>query len=164
VTRDWEAAAAPAAERGIRVVHLRFGIVLSRRGGGLAKMLPAFRHGLGGRLGDGRQYWSWLTLGDAVRCVAHALECEALRGPVNAVSPHPVTNREFTSALGRVLGRPTFFAMPRVALELMFGEMGREALLSSFRVSPARLLASGFAFAQPELAEALREVLGRAGG
>lgn len=157
--RDWEAAAAPAAASGIRVVHLRFGIVLTRRGGALAKMLPAFRLGLGGRLGDGRQFWSWIALDDAVAAILHALDCESLRGPVNAVSPEPATNKEFTAALGRALLRPAFFAVPRVAVSLLFGEMGREALLGSTRVRPARLAASGFQFRFPGLDAALREAL-----
>jgi uncharacterized protein (TIGR01777 family) len=159
VCRAWEAAAAPAEAAGIRVVRLRFGIVLACQGGALAKMLPAFRLGLAGRLGDGRQYWSWIALEDAVAAALHALVCESIRGPVNAVAPQPVTNREFTAALGHALRRPTFFAMPRFAVNLLFGEMGREAMLASCRAKPAKLLAGGFHFQAPELAMALRRIL-----
>ena len=159
VCRDWEAATAPAEAAGIRVVRLRFGNVLARQGGALAKMLPAFRLGLGGRLGDGRQYWSWITLEDAVSVLLHSLTCESVAGPVNAVSPQPVTNREFTALLGRALRRPTFFAMPCFAVNLLFGEMGREAMLASCRAKPAKLLAGGFQFRAPELDTALRRAL-----
>lgn len=159
ICREWEAAAAPATAAGIRVVHLRFGIVLAGRGGALAKMLPVFRLGLGGRLGDGRQFWSWIALGDVVGAIAHAIHCASLRGPVNVVSPQPATNGEFTAALARALRRPAFFAVPGVAVRLLFGEMGREALLASARVQPARLEASGFQFQFPDLDSALREAL-----
>jgi uncharacterized protein (TIGR01777 family) len=159
VCRDWESASAPAETAGIRVVRLRFGIVLARQGGALAKMLPAFRLGLAGRLGDGRHYWSWIALEDAVAVLLHALMCELLCGPVNAVSPQPVTNREFTASLGRALRRPTLFAMPRFAVDLIFGEMGREAMLASCRARPAKLLAGGFQFQTPDLEVALRRTL-----
>ena len=159
ICRDWEAASSPADAVGIRVVKLRFGIVLARQGGALAKMLPAFSLGLAGRLGDGRQYWSWIALEDATAVLLHALTCESMRGPANAVSPQPVTNREFTTTLGRVLRRPTFFAMPRFAVNLLFGEMGREAMLASCRAKPAKLLASGFQFCSPDLETALRRTL-----
>jgi NAD dependent epimerase/dehydratase family enzyme len=122
-------------------------------------MLPAFSLGLAGRLGDGRQYWSWIALEDATAVLLHALTCESMRGPANAVSPQPVTNREFTTTLGRVLRRPTFFAMPRFAVNLLFGEMGREAMLASCRAKPAKLLASGFQFCSPDLETALRRTL-----
>jgi len=160
VVRDWEAAAAPAIACGIRVVHLRFGIVLARNGGALAKMLPAFRLGLGGRIADGRAYWSWIALDDVLGAIHHALATESLSGAVNAVSPNPVTNADFTRVLGRVLKRPAAFPVPRFAIELLFGEMGREALLSSFRVRATRLLEAGFEFRFPELEPALRHVLG----
>ena len=159
VCRDWEAASAPAEAAGIRVVRLRFGIVLARQGGALAKMLPAFHLGLGGRLGDGRHYWSWIALQDAVAALLHALARESLCGPVNAVSPQPVTNREFTATLGRVLRRPTIFAMPRYVVNLLFGEMGREAMLASCRIKPAKLLAGGFRFQTPDLESALRRTI-----
>ena len=159
VCRDWEAASAPTEAAGIRVVRLRFGIVLARQGGALAKMLPAFRLGLGGRLGDGRHYWSWIALEDAVSALLHALARESLCGPVNAVSPQPVTNLEFTLRLGRALRRPTIFAMPRFAVNLLFGEMGREAMLASCRAKPAKLLAGGFQYRSPELEMALRRTI-----
>ena len=157
--RDWEAASAPAVSAGIRVVCLRFGIVLARQGGALAKMLPAFRLGIAGRLGDGRQYWSWIALEDAVAALLHALIHESTFGPVNAVSPQPVTNREFTATLGRALRRPTLFAMPRFAVSLLFGEMGREAMLASCRARPSKLSSSGFQFQSPDLETALRRTI-----
>jgi uncharacterized protein (TIGR01777 family) len=163
VVRDWEAAAAPAVESGIRVVHLRFGIVLGLNGGALKKMLPAFRVGLGGRIADGRAWWSWIALDDVLGVVHQALTNASLRGVVNAVSPTPVTNEGFTEALGRVLHRPAIFPVPRFAVELLFGEMGREALLASFRVKPVRLVESGFRFSFPDLEPALRHLLGRPG-
>jgi hypothetical protein len=162
VVRDWEAAAAPAVASGIRVVHLRLGLVLAGNGGALAKMLPAFRLGVGGRIGDGRACWSWIAVEDVLGAVDYSLATVSLHGPVNSVSPNPVTNREFTRTLGRVLRRPTLVPVPRFAVELLFGEMGREALLASFRVRPVRLLESGFTFGFPELEPALRHVLGGA--
>ena len=163
VCRQWEAACASAAGQGIRVVHLRIGIVLTPKGGALAKMLPVFRLGLGGRLGDGRAYWSWITLDDLLEVIQHALVSEALCGAVNAVSPHPVTNAEFTKTLGGVLRRPAILPVPRFAVELLFGEMGREAMLAGFRVKPAKLIESKFKFRYPELAPALRHLVGGAG-
>ncbi len=161
VSRDWEAATVPAAECGIRVVRLRLGLVLSARGGALGRMLPAFRLGIGGRLGDGRHYWSWITLDDVLRTIEHALGDEALNGPVNAVSPNPVTNREFTKILGEVLGRPTIFTVPAVAVRMLFGQMGKEALLASARVRPVQLEQTGFVFNLGELEPALRHLLHR---
>jgi len=157
--QSWEAAAEPAARKGIRVVHLRFGVILSVKGGALAKMLPPFRLGTGGILGNGRQFMSWIGLEDAVGAIQHALITEALRGPVNAVSPHPVTNREFTKTLGRVLARPTILPMPGAVARLLFGEMADALLLSSGRVQPARLLAAGYRFRHPDLETALRSLL-----
>jgi uncharacterized protein (TIGR01777 family) len=159
--QQWEASAHPARARGIRVVHLRMGIVLAPRGGALAKMLPAFRFGFGGPLGDGRAYWSWIALEDLLEVILSALSNEPIEGPVNGVSPNPVTNAEFSRTLGRVLRRPTLFAVPRFAVEWLFGEMGREALLASFRVRPAKLIETGFRFRFPELELALRRVLGK---
>jgi len=146
VCRAWEAAAGPAAQRGIRVVNLRFGLVLSRAGGALGRMLPIFRVGLGGRLGDGRQVWSWVALDDCVAAIGHALASRDLAGPVNVVAPHAVTNAELTAALAGVLSRPAPFAVPGFAARLAFGEMAGEVLLASARVEPARLLAGGFCF------------------
>jgi len=164
VCADWEAAALPAAQKGIRVVHLRFGVVLSRAGGALAKMLLPFRLGVGGIIGSGRQYMSWLHIHDAVGVIQHALTADRLRGPVNAVSPNPVTNLEFTRALGRVLLRPTLLPMPAFAARLAFGEMADELLLSSTRVEPVRLQAVNYPFLHPWLDDALRQLLGHKPG
>lgn len=161
--QEWEAASRPASERGIRVVRLRFGIVLTPKGGALAKMLPAFRFGVAGRLGDGRAYWSWITLDDLIAAIQHALATESLQGPANAVTPNPITNATLTRTLGSVLRRPAVLPVPRFAVELLFGEMGREAMLASFRVKPSRLLATGFKFRFPELEPALRHLLGKPG-
>lgn len=161
VCAEWEAAALPAARKGIRVVNLRFGVVLSASGGALAKMLLPFRLGLGGVVGSGRQYMSWIAIDDAAGAVQHALAREALRGPVNVASPNPVTNLEFTKTLGKVLRRPTIFPMPVFAARLAFGEMGDELLLASTRVEPTRLQATRYGFRHPRLEEALRHVLGR---
>lgn len=161
VCQAWEAATNPAIERGIRVVNLRIGIILSLEGGALAKMLPIFRLGLGGRLGSGRQYMSWIALDDVLQVMHHVLGTESLRGPVNAVSPHPVTNREFTNTLGRVLGRPAVMPVPGFALRLLLGEMADEALLASARILPSKLSASGYPFARPDLESAMRRLLVR---
>ena len=161
VGREWEAASAAAILQGIRVVTLRIGIVLSPAGGALAKMLTPFRLGLGGVVGSGAQWMSWIALEDVIGAIRHVLATDALRGPVNAVAPTPVTNTEFTRTLGRVLRRPTLVPMPAFAARLALGEMADELLLSSQRVLPARLLASGFAFRYPTLEGALRHELGR---
>jgi len=141
------------------VVNLRIGFVLSRVHGGLATMLRPFKWGVGGPVGSGRQYLSWIALDDVVGAVSHAILSESLRGPVNAVSPHPVTNREFAKTLGRVLWRPTLFHLPVFAAHLKFGEMADNLLLASARVQPAKLLASGYEFRFPRLKDALRHVL-----
>jgi len=161
VCREWEAAAQPAVEKGIRVVHLRFGVVLSAKGGALKKMLPPFRMGLGGRIGNGRQQMSWIALDDVLAVVAKALGDARLVGPVNVVAPEPVTNEAFTRTLGQVLGKPTRFPMPAIAAHLLFGEMADELLLSSQRVKPRALLESGFAWGFPELGAALKHLLGK---
>lgn len=160
VCRDWEAATKPAADAGIRVVNLRFGVILSAAGGALAKVLTPFRLGLGGVLGDGRQWMSWIVLDDAVGVILDMLENETIRGPVNVVAPQPVTNREFTETLGRVLGRPTVLPAPAFALRLALGEMADALLLSSQRVEPAKLVAGGYRFRFPALDGALRHLLG----
>ena len=134
-------------------------MVLSARGGALARMRGPFEMGLGGRIGKGAQYMSWISLDDALRAIGHILEKPGLRGPFNVVSPHPCTNAEFTRALGRVLRRPTLIPVPAWVLRLALGEMARELLLSSTRALPARLLASRFSFAHPELEDALRHLL-----
>jgi uncharacterized protein len=153
--REWEAAAKPAADRGIRVVHLRTGVVLASQGGALAKMLTPFRLGIAGIIGSGKQYMSWISLDDLVAVISFALLKETLRGPVNAVAPNPVTNHEFTKTLGRVLRRPTVFPMPVFAARLAFGEMADGLLLASARVEPKRLIEAGFRFRFPELEAAL---------
>ncbi|HTK94955.1 MAG TPA: TIGR01777 family oxidoreductase [Terriglobales bacterium] len=159
VVRDWEAAAQPAERKGVRVVKLRFGIVLARQGGALAKMLTPFRLGLGGKVGSGRQYWSWVALDDVVGAVRHALGNEALRGPLNVVAPQPARNAEFTQALGRALHRPTVFPMPAFAARLALGEMGEALLLSSQKVDATNLAASGYNFKYPQLEHALAAIL-----
>jgi uncharacterized protein (TIGR01777 family) len=157
--RAWEAATEPAARAGVRVVHARLGMVLSPRGGALAKMLPIFRLGLGGRLGGGRQYVSWIDIGDVVGAIVHALGDDSLRGPVNVVAPQAVTNAHLTKVLGRVLRRPTVLPAPAFALRLVLGEMADALLLASARVEPRRLLAAGYAFRHPNLEECLRRLL-----
>ena len=159
--RAWEGASALAAEAGIRVVQARLGIVLSRRGGALAKMLLPFRLGLGGKIGDGRQYVSWISLEDAVAALIYAVENDALRGPVNLTAPQSVTNAELTRTLGRVLRRPTLLPLPAFAAKVVLGELAEEGLLASQRVRPKRLLEAGFEFAHPELEGALRHALAR---
>lgn len=161
VCREWESATEPARAAGVRTVTLRFGIVLSGAGGPLAKMLTPFKLGVGGKIGGGAQYYSWIAIDDAVGVILHALEDESLAGPVNTVSPQPLRNSEFTSILGRVLSRPTVFPVPAFAARLAFGEMADELLLASARVEPAKLKASGFEFKHPTLEGALRHVLGK---
>jgi uncharacterized protein (TIGR01777 family) len=160
VCQAWEAATLPAQQRGIRVVHLRLGIVLARQGGALAKMLPVFRLGLGGRLGSGQQYWSWITLEDVVRVVDLALLDDRLSGAVNTVAPEAVTNAGFTAALSRALHRPAFLPVPALLVRAAFGEMGQETVLASARVRPARLLDAGFEYRFPDLGTAFRHLLG----
>jgi uncharacterized protein (TIGR01777 family) len=159
LVQDWEAATAPAASAGIRVVHLRSGVVLSPEGGALARMLPPFRLGLGGKLGDGTQWFSWISRDDEVAVIRFAMEHEELSGPINTLSPNPVTNAEFTETLGRVIGRPTVFTVPEFALNLLFGQMANDTLLASQRAFPRRLQEAGFRFRYPELEGALRAVL-----
>lgn len=161
VVRDWELATVSARTAGVRVVNLRLGVVLSRDGGALAKMLLPFKLGAGGRVGDGRQYWSWISIDDAAGAIYHALMTGDLSGPVNAVSPHPVTNIEFTKTLGRVLRRPTVFPMPAFAARLALGEMADDLLLASARVFPRQLERTGYPFRQPLLETALRHVLAK---
>jgi uncharacterized protein (TIGR01777 family) len=160
VVQRWEEATKAAEAAGTRVVHLRSGIVLGARGGALGRMLPVFRLGLGGRLGSGRQWWSWITLADEVGVIRHALTTGALRGPVNATAPEPVTNAEFTRALGRVLGRPAVVAVPALALTAVLGrEMAEETVLASQRALPARALATGYRFAHGDVEGGLRAVV-----
>jgi uncharacterized protein (TIGR01777 family) len=161
VARDWEAATEPAAAAGIRVVRMRFGVILSPRGGALAQMLTPFRLGGGGRIGSGRQWWSWISIDDAASAIQHAIMTESLSGPVNGVAPNPVTNAEFTHTLGQVLGRPTLIPMPAFAARLALGEMADELLLASARVLPTKLLESHYRFQHPTLDVALRHLLGK---
>jgi uncharacterized protein (TIGR01777 family) len=159
VCREWELATQAAAQAGVRVVNLRFGVILSGEGGALKKMLFPYRMGVGGKLGSGEQYMSWIAIDDAVGAIEHALADNALRGPVNVVAPDAVTNYEFTKTLGRVLSRPTIFPVPAFAARLAFGEMADATLLASQRAEPVRLKESGFVFKYPELEGALRRVL-----
>ena len=159
VCREWEAATEPASAKRIRVVNLRFGVVLSAKGGALAKMLPPFKAGLGGPVGSGRQFMSWIALDDAIGAIRSLLNTDSLAGPVNVVAPESVTNRKFARTLGRVLGRPALLPMPAFAVRLVFGEMGDELLLASARVRPARLEESGYRFLYPELEGALGHIL-----
>lgn len=156
---QWEAACDPARQAGIRVVHPRMGMVLAARGGALDRMLPIFKLGIGGKLGNGEQFMSWIALPDVVRAMVHFLSHDAIFGAVNLVSPHPVTNEEFTDILGAVLHRPTLFTVPAAALRLTLGEMADELLLTSLRASASKLLESGFEFLFPDIEGALRQVL-----
>lgn len=161
-TREWEEAARPAADAGIRAVNLRIGVALSARGGMLKRVLPVFKLGLGGRLGSGKQYMSWIELGDLTRAIIWAVERDELAGGVNVSSPNPVTNADFTRALGAALGRPSIFAVPEFALRLTQGEV-TDAIISSVRMTPARLLRSGFEFQCPDIESALKRALGKMG-
>ena len=159
VSRDWEAATAPATRAGIRVVNMRIGVVLTTTGGALAKMLPVFRLGLGGPVGSGNQYLSWIDLDDIINAMLHLLDNQTLVGPVNLTAPTPLTNREFARTLGKVLGRPAVVTVPVFALRMAFGTEGAAMLQSGQRVLPARLVAAGFDFAFREVEPALRHLL-----
>lgn len=159
VCRDWEVAASPAREAGIRVAHLRLGVVLSLAGGALRKMLPPFKLGAGGRLGDGRQWMSWVSLDDAVRAIEHTLHHEELRGAVNVTAPRPVTNQEFTKALGSALHRPTMAPVPAPVIRLLLGQMADDLLLASTLVLPEALRITGFEWRHPSIEDALEEIL-----
>jgi uncharacterized protein (TIGR01777 family) len=159
VAQLWEASTDPAREAGIRVLNLRFGLVLSADGGVLGKMLPPFKLGLGGTLGHGDQWMSWVSLSDLLGAVNHVMATPDLAGPVNVTAPNPVTNREFTRTLGQVLHRPTPFPVPPFALRMVFGEMADELLLGGTRVIPEKLVQSGYRFQYAELEPALRSVL-----
>ena len=164
VARDWEAGTAPAARAGVRVANLRFGVVLAKAGGALAKMLPAFRLGLGGPIGNGAQYFPWIALEDALGAILHVLATESLTGPVNVTAPDAVTHLEFVRTLGRVLRRPAVLPVPSFALRLVFGREAAAMMGSGQRVLPARLLASGYRFRVGELEPALRQLLAAPGG
>ena len=159
VGQQWEAATNVARDAGLRVVNLRFGVVLARDGGALPPMLLPFRAGLGGRIGSGQQYWSWVSLDDVVGVILFALQNDSLRGPVNVVSPEPARNEEFVRALGEALHRPTIFPLPAFVVRTLMGEMGETALLGSARVEPAKLKAAGYQFRHPHLKDALRAAL-----
>ena len=160
VCRKWEEASRPAADAGIRVVNFRLGVVMTPDGGMLAKVLPIFKLGLGGKISHGDQYMPWITLDDIAVAVDHLMHTGSLEGPVNLVSPLPVTNAEFTETVGRILGRPTIFTVPAFALKIVIGEMAVEAL-KSCRAVPKRLAETGFEFIHPALELALRDVLER---
>lgn len=165
VVTAWEAAADPAREAGVRVVHPRIGIVQHPDGGALGRMLPLFRLGVGGRIGSGRQWWPWVSRDDVVGLVRHALRSPDLEGPVNAVAPDPVTNAEYTRTLGRVLGRPTLLPIPLLGPSVLLGpELARSLLATSARVVPARAEAVGYAFRHPDLEGCLRDLLDRPAG
>ncbi len=161
VCKAWEAAADPARGAGIRVVHPRMGIVLSTKGGALGRTLPIFKLGVGGRIGSGRQWWSWVTLDDVVGIIIHALEDGSVEGPVNVGSPNPLTNAEYTKVLGKVLNRPAVFPLPAPVARLALGEVADALLLASQRMEPAKLKETGYEFRHPELEGALRHLLGR---
>ena len=156
---NWEAETQIAINQGIRVIHLRLGMVLSTRGGALSLMLPAFKMGVAGVLGDGRQYISWITLDDVIGVINFIINNDSIRGPVNTVAPNPVTNREFTKTLGRILRRPTVFAVPRFVLRLALGEMANETLLASCKAFPKKLKDNGYKFQQAYLEEALKTLV-----
>lgn len=155
----WEQATQPAIEAGIRVIHLRLGVVLSKDGGLLERLVPIFRRGLGGVMGSGQQYLSWVTLSDVVRAIEFILKHDDLKGPVNLCTPNPVTNRELTKTLGRVLHRPTILPMPALAIKTLLGEMGRELILASQRVKPRVLLDAGFEFEHAEIEGTLKAAI-----
>jgi uncharacterized protein (TIGR01777 family) len=159
VCRQWEAATESVKRKGVRVVQLRTGLVLSSSGGAMAKMLLPFKLGAGGKIGSGNQYWSWISLNDVCSAINHCIQSTSLNGPVNIVAPSPVTNFEFTKTLGRVLGRPTVVPMPAFAARLVLGEMANELLLASARVEPAKLKASGYSFRHTEIEPTLRHLL-----
>jgi len=160
VAREWEAATKPASEAGIRVANLRMGVVMSKEGGILKRLLPLFYYGFGAVLGSGNQYMSWVTIDDLVRAVEYILTNADIKGPVNMVAPNPVSNRDFTKTLGTVLRRPAILRVPAWAIQALYGEMGKELLLASTRALPRRLLSSGFNFQFPYLEDGLRHVLG----
>jgi uncharacterized protein (TIGR01777 family) len=161
VCQEWEAAADPAKKAGIRVAQLRFGMVLNSKRGALAKMLPAFKAGLGGKIGNGKQYMSWITLEEVVRIIKYVSDTPVLNDPINVVSPNPVTNEEFTKCLGQVLSRPVHFTLPSFILKTTLGQMADELLLASTRVTPKKLIDNGFSFQHAQLEPALKSILGK---
>ena len=161
VVREWERAAEPARAAGIRVVNLRFGIVLSPEGGALGTTLPIFKLGGGGRIGSGEQWWSWVVLDDIVGAILHALNTDSLEGPANVTAPNPLTNARYTKTLGRVLNRPTFVPVPAPAARIALGQVADALLLASARIEPAKLEETGYRFQYPELEGALRHLLNK---
>lgn len=159
VCQAWEAATKPAIDAGIRVANCRFGMILDAKGGALAKMLLPFKMGAGGVIGSGTQMWSWISTEDVVRGILHVIETPEIEGPLNLVTPNPVSNREFTKTLGRVLRRPTIFPMPAFAARIAFGEMADALILASQSVDSTRLTSTGFHFKHPELENCLRTIL-----
>ena len=159
VCQKWEAVAEPLTDAGIRTVFMRTGVVLSKKGGALKKMLPVFQTGAGGRLGSGRQMMSWISLPDLVGAYVHAVENEKVKGPVNAVAPNPVENRVFTKQLGKALGRPTFLPVPGAVIKTLFGDMGKETVLSNLKIAPKNLKETGFVWKHPQLETAFAEIL-----
>lgn len=159
VCREWEEATEPAIKAGVRVVNLRLGPILAREGGMLAKLLTPFKMGMGGKVGSGRQYISWIAIEDAIQAIKLAIEDASIQGALNIVAPNPVTNEEFTKTLGHVLNRPTALAMPAFAARLAFGEMADEVLMASQKVIPKKLIAAGFVFKYPELEPTLKHLL-----
>ncbi|MFC1870148.1 TIGR01777 family oxidoreductase [Chloroflexota bacterium] len=161
VAREWEAVTSVALESGMRVANLRMGVVMDKEGGVLKRLLPLFKYGFGAVLGSGNQYMSWITIDDVVRAIDYILNNEYIKGPINMVAPNPVTNKEFTKELGIVLQRPTILKIPTWAIQALYGEMGKELLLTSTRALPHRLKSSGFDFQFPYLTEGLRHILGK---
>jgi uncharacterized protein (TIGR01777 family) len=159
VCLGWEEATESVSKAGIRVVNVRFGVVLSKEGGALAKMLTPFKMGMGGKIGSGTQYMSWVAIDDVSGAIYHALVTDSLKGPVNVTAPNPVTNKEFTNTLGKVLNRPTVMPMPAFMARLAFGEMANDLLLASTKVAPKRLSDSGYEFQYPKLEPALKHIL-----
>ncbi|MEN8136139.1 MAG: TIGR01777 family oxidoreductase [Thermodesulfobacteriota bacterium] len=161
VCYQWEGATTKAAQSGIRVANIRSGIVLSLKGGALKKMLPPFKMGLGGIIGTGKQYISWVTINDVVGIINHIIKNEALKGPINLVSPNPVTNHDFTKTLGKLLNRPTCFPLPAAMAKILLGEMAQELLLASTKVIPGKLQESGYIFKYATLQDAFKAILKR---
>jgi hypothetical protein len=161
LARQWEAATKPAAEAGVRTVLLRTSVVMSGHGGALLQMLPSFKMGLGGKIGNGKQYWAWIALPDVVEAIKFAIANARLSGPLNLCAPQHTTNRDFTKALGRALKKPTIFPLPSVVVTLLLGEMGQEALLTSIRGEPAKLKEAGFQFKYPDIDSALQAAIAK---
>jgi len=159
LANEWEKATIAIQQKGTRVIHLRIGLILSLKGGALAKMLLPFKLGIGGCLGNGRQYMSWIALEDMIKIIFHVLQEKEIQGPINVSTPYPVTNKQFTKTLGQVLHRPTIIPLPSFVIQCLFGEMGDALLLSSTRMEPQKLLNAQYTFCFPQLKEALQYLL-----